>query len=115
MPVRASDTRRYGTDGVSQRGVLILPARAGGTSFRIERSTTPVGGAAGTWNLIDVVEQRSYVDASVPRGLAVAQYRVIAQRSGGVSVASEPGQVIFGTTSSAIQSSGADGGLSLAA
>ncbi|KAA0214268.1 MAG: fibronectin type III domain-containing protein [Leptolyngbya sp. PLA3] len=89
-------------------------SRAGGTSFRIERNTFPIDGAASNWQLIDVVEERSFMDGHVPQGLAMALYRVIAQRSGGVSVASEPGQVIFGTGSNANSSSGS-GGLSLAA
>lgn len=88
-------------------------SRAGGTSFRIERNVFPIGGAASNWQLIDVVEERNYVDSNVPQGLAMALYRVFAQRSGGVSVASEPGQVIFGTGSSASGSN--NGGLSLAA
>lgn len=91
-------------------------SRTGGTSFRIERNVTPVGGSASGWHLIDVVEERSYIDSHVPQGLASALYRVIAQRSGGMSVASEPGQVIFGTGSSSSSSSSAgEGGLSLAA
>lgn len=89
-------------------------SRAGGTSFRIERNIFPIGGTPSNWQLIDVVEERSYIDSNVPQGLAMALYRVIAQRAGGMSVASEPGQVIFGTGSSA-SSTGASGGLSLAA
>ncbi|MCL4220455.1 MAG: hypothetical protein KJZ65_03700 [Phycisphaerales bacterium] len=88
--------------------------RAGATSFRIERNIFPINGNPSNWQLIDVVEERSYIDSHVPQGLVMALYRVIAQRAGGMSVASEPGQVIFGTGSSSSASS-SSGGLSLAA
>jgi len=72
-------------------------SRTGGTSFRVERSVTPVGGTAGPWTLLDSVEERAFVDDAVPQGLATAVYRIFAQRSGGTSPVSEPGQVVFGT------------------
>lgn len=72
-------------------------SREGGTSFRVERSTTPVGGAQSGWTLLTTVEERAFVDSAVPQGLASAFYRIKAQRAGGTSVASEPGQVLFGT------------------
>lgn len=89
-------------------------SRAGGTSFRVERSIIPIGSGPGGWTLINVVEERSYIDDQVPQGLAMALYRIKAQRSGGTSIASEPGQVIFGTASGS-SSSSSSSGLSLAA
>ena len=78
-------------------------SRTGGTSFRVERATTPVGGTQGSWTLLSTVEERVFVDQAVPQGLATALYRVKAQRSGGTSGASEPGQVVFGTGGSSQQ------------
>ncbi len=72
-------------------------SREGGTSFTIERSVTPVGGTQGPWVLLASVEERQFIDVNVPFGLASALYRIKAQRTGGISVASEPGQILFGT------------------
>ncbi len=74
-------------------------SRAGGTSFLVERTVTPVGGSTGAWTLLASVEERDFIDTAVPQGLASALYRIKAQRAGGTSVASEPGQVLFGTAS----------------
>ena len=87
-------------------------SREGGTSFIIERSITPVGQVQGPWTLLTSVEERRFIDQNVPLGLSSALYRVRAQRVGGMSIASEPGQVLFGTPTQQQQS---EGGLTLAA
>lgn len=89
-------------------------SRDGGTSFRVERRTTPVGGAPSAWTLVNVVEERSYIDSGVPQGVATVSYRIMSQRAGGTSVASQPAQVTFGTSSGS-STAAEGGGLSLAA
>jgi len=71
-------------------------SREGGTAFLIERSLVPVGAPAGPWMLVASVEERRWTDSAVPVGLAAVLYRIKAQRPAGISVASEPGQVLFG-------------------
>ncbi|MCL4219791.1 MAG: hypothetical protein KJZ65_00340 [Phycisphaerales bacterium] len=85
-------------------------SRRGGTSFTIERRTATPGATPGPWSLIGSSEERSFLDADVPTGLASATYRVTAHRSGGSSTPSDVTTVYFGSGG---QSSG--DGLALAA
>lgn len=91
--------------------------RVGGTSFRVERSITPVAGAPSDYALLNVVEERSYLDTQVPQGVAAVSYKIKAQRAGGTSVGSQPAQVTFGTSpgTSPGSSAGEHGELGLAA
>lgn len=86
-------------------------SRAGGTSFTISRALVNVQGVLGAWTLIGTSEESRFIDTSVPVGNAGAQYRIVAQRSGGASQPSDPGVVFFGTPSQ----QGGSGGLTLAA
>ncbi len=68
-----------------------------GTQFRVERLAMPLTGGPGTWTAIGVVAEKKFTDTAVPQGQAGVSYRVLAQRSGGVSDASDTRTVHFGT------------------
>ncbi len=87
-------------------------SRAVGTQFILQRQLTPVDGPPQAWTYAGSSTTNDYTDTTVPTGFAAVSYRVYAQRAGGVSDASNPATLAFGTGGA---TAGGDESLTIAA
>jgi hypothetical protein len=83
-------------------------SRAFGTQFTVQRQLTPVTGSPTPWADVGTSATNDFIDATVPTGQASVSYRVYAQRSSGISNASDPSSLNFGTESGSSAASGGD-------
>ena len=96
--------------------ITFKASKTGGTTFIIERRTTPLGEITPNgWTQIGITESKKFTDNALPQGLGSVQYRVIATRSSGVGTPSQFTALQFGTVSSASSATTSTAGIKLAA
>ena len=94
------------TDGSVR--VAFKATRAGGTSFLIQRAITQPGGSISPFTLLFSTDAKSFIDETVPNGLASVSYRVVASRPAGNSLPSQPVTLLFGNPNVSSNQTSAD-------